>query len=468
MGWFYNPPPQPPQLAHLPAGVASYANAPPNQIGADQLLDDIRSTWPTEQWGAQQAGISASWNAVVQTTQLPPQRTTVQLYAGILSAWPVEQWGAQSIKGAGGAISATPLISFSPSVPPSSFATIRMTWPEPSWPAQTAGITATQFSAPPTLFIPASTISQLVQIRASWPQEYWPPQSEPGVAAGLAQAQQPPIYVPFSPDDLNTAIRSTWPEPYWPAQFKFGQAAWIPLPLTAIASPVPHIEIRSWAPEQWPAQAGPRFAAGFARAPIQIPPPPTTILATIRYAWPAEAWAAQSAVLGAGMISQFFPIPFDIKMRPRAVMLWPQPDWPAQRGPNATFAFPVFVPPVPYFPEYGSPVGMWPQPYWSAQTAPPFASASSGPLPPLPGFRVRCITSGIYGGVYYQPGDVFDLVFATDYSDSTVNYAGIGAGTQQFGWMLRVPSTTPLYSSEESAGWIYPIIDPVPPKRFVY
>ncbi len=81
--------------------------------------------------------------------------------------------------------------------------------------------------------------------------------------------------------------------------------------------------------------------------------------------------------------------------------------------------------------------------------------------------RVTAVTSGYYGGVYHPPGDVFDVA-SPDYSDSTVNY-GPGSATKQFGWMLIVAANTPLLTAQAiQAPPLFPIVDPVPPRRFVY
>jgi hypothetical protein len=88
------------------------------------------------------------------------------------------------------------------------------------------------------------------------------------------------------------------------------------------------------------------------------------------------------------------------------------------------------------------------------------------PPPVVAGFEVMAVTAGYYNGVYYQPGDVFVLNFAHDFSDSSVNY-GPNSGTTQYGWM------TPTGRTAFDATFLQPIpllpiIDPVPPKRFVY
>lgn len=86
-------------------------------------------------------------------------------------------------------------------------------------------------------------------------------------------------------------------------------------------------------------------------------------------------------------------------------------------------------------------------------------------LGPLSGFRVQAISAGEYNGQYYVPGDVFDITLASDYSDSTQNYE---AGGEEYapGWMLAVPSTTPLYQWVSATNSPYfPATDPA--RRFV-
>jgi hypothetical protein len=92
---------------------------------------------------------------------------------------------------------------------------------------------------------------------------------------------------------------------------------------------------------------------------------------------------------------------------------------------------------------------------------------STGPGPgPVAGFRVMAVTAGEYNGEYYAPGDVFDLLEATDFSDSTVNY-GPESGTIQLGWMIPVSANTPLYQAEgDQPSPTYPAVDPA--RRFVY
>jgi hypothetical protein len=78
------------------------------------------------------------------------------------------------------------------------------------------------------------------------------------------------------------------------------------------------------------------------------------------------------------------------------------------------------------------------------------------------GFRVTAVTAGWYGGVFRTPGDVFDILYASDYSDSTVNYES-GAGETAYGWMLAVAPTTPLFNWLQSNG--APYFPPQDPNR---
>jgi hypothetical protein len=82
------------------------------------------------------------------------------------------------------------------------------------------------------------------------------------------------------------------------------------------------------------------------------------------------------------------------------------------------------------------------------------------------GFRVIAITAGEYNGKYYVPGDVFDLLQASDFSDSSVNY-GPDSADIQLGWMSQVSSATPLYQWQTQTDSPYfPPQDPA--RRFVY
>lgn len=114
--------------------------------------------------------------------------------------------------------------------------------------------------------------------------------------------------------------------------------------------------------------------------------------------------------------------------------------------------------------------------------------------PPLPGFRVMAVTAGYYGNAFRTPGDVFDIAFAADFSDSSVDYqdtdttltllngggaltllngqpfqmlAGTLGSTTGFGWMVKVSPNTPLFNWLEANNAPYlPPQDPL--RRFIY
>lgn len=66
----------------------------------------------------------------------------------------------------------------------------------------------------------------------------------------------------------------------------------------------------------------------------------------------------------------------------------------------------------------------------------------------IPGsLRVRAVTPGHYNGSYRDIGDVFDLLNANDFSDSTASMVPPGNPDYPlFGWMIGVPATAALFS----------------------
>lgn len=84
----------------------------------------------------------------------------------------------------------------------------------------------------------------------------------------------------------------------------------------------------------------------------------------------------------------------------------------------------------------------------------------------IPGsLRVTAVSAGTYQGRYYNAADVFDLLQAGDYSDSTLN-AQPGGGEWAPGWMLSVVASTPLYQWVSAT--VYPAFPAVDaPRRFV-
>jgi hypothetical protein len=78
------------------------------------------------------------------------------------------------------------------------------------------------------------------------------------------------------------------------------------------------------------------------------------------------------------------------------------------------------------------------------------------------GFRVRAVTAGYYSGEFRRPGAVFDLLNANDFSDSTQNYE-IAGNESTNGWMVQVPSSTPL-TQDDGSGFLFTAD---PNRRFV-
>lgn len=67
--------------------------------------------------------------------------------------------------------------------------------------------------------------------------------------------------------------------------------------------------------------------------------------------------------------------------------------------------------------------------------------------------RVQAVQRGQYGGIFRDVGDVFDIANSTDLSDSTVSQVPVGNPDYPlYGWMLVVPTPTPLYSFALSNG----------------
>jgi hypothetical protein len=73
------------------------------------------------------------------------------------------------------------------------------------------------------------------------------------------------------------------------------------------------------------------------------------------------------------------------------------------------------------------------------------------------GFRVQAVTAGWYQGTYYNVGDIFDLLQASDFSDSTLNYES-GGGEYGAGWMLQVSASASLTLDDGNA--FFPAVDP--------
>lgn len=65
------------------------------------------------------------------------------------------------------------------------------------------------------------------------------------------------------------------------------------------------------------------------------------------------------------------------------------------------------------------------------------------------GFRCQAVSPGWYNGTYYNIADVFDILQASDFSDSALNYESDG-GEYTVGWMMQVSQSTPLTQADGS------------------
>lgn len=78
------------------------------------------------------------------------------------------------------------------------------------------------------------------------------------------------------------------------------------------------------------------------------------------------------------------------------------------------------------------------------------------------GFRCQAVTAGWYNDEFRNPGDVFDILQASDFSDYTLNYE-IAGGEYNVGWMKQVPQSTPL-TQDDGSGFL---VTYDPNRRFV-
>lgn len=80
------------------------------------------------------------------------------------------------------------------------------------------------------------------------------------------------------------------------------------------------------------------------------------------------------------------------------------------------------------------------------------------------GFRVMATDNGYYGGSPRMKGDVFDIAYAADYSDSTTSFVpSTDPDYPVYGWMIQVSSSTPLVQQDQSLRAVNS-----PPKRTVF
>lgn len=64
--------------------------------------------------------------------------------------------------------------------------------------------------------------------------------------------------------------------------------------------------------------------------------------------------------------------------------------------------------------------------------------------------RVQAVRVGQYAEQTRNIGDVFDIASLADFSDSTLDALNGGEGKQFLGWMIQVPSNTPLVANAPS------------------
>jgi hypothetical protein len=253
----------------------------------------------------------------------------------IRSIWPQESWPSQVLIGGGvGALTAAVFVppTAIAATNPAILAIIRMAWPPEQWSAQRAGQIASLFATatnPPVVY--PSRSATLGTVPGLWPQESWYAQSESGIASGLAQTQLPPVYQPWSTVPRMALLRMLWPAEDWPSQAGPRYAAWIPPPVTAIPTVIRHPEILFWTADTWGAQAGTRAAAIFANRPAPLPYVNRSLLAALRSAWLPEDWPAQTFPdIASGQAPLPPPMPHPPSQFP--ISLWPVEFWGPQGG----------------------------------------------------------------------------------------------------------------------------------------
>ena len=253
----------------------------------------------------------------------------------IRSIWPEESWPSQVPTGGGVGGWTAPV--FVPPVAiaatnPAVLTAIRSAWLAEQWPAQSGAQIASFLAAvvnPPVAYptLPPS----LAIARGLWPQESWYAQSEAGIASGIAQVQLPPIYQPWSTVSRMSLLRSLWLPEDWPSQAGARYAAWIPPPVTPKPTVIRHPEILMWTADTWGAQSGTRDAAIFAGVPAPSPYVNRWLLAALRSTWLPEDWPAQTFPDFAGGQSPLTP-PIPRSPPQFAISLWTPENWGAQPG----------------------------------------------------------------------------------------------------------------------------------------
>jgi hypothetical protein len=292
----------------------------------------------TTQTGDHHQSYLAVFGAAPIAPPIPIPRLRVDLLSEIRSTWLQESWTSQVLIGGGvGALTApvfTPPVALA-AANPALLAAIRQAWPPEQWAAQHAAQIASLLAAavnPPVAY--PSPPASLSSLRGNWPQESWYAQSESGIASGLAQIQLPSLYQPWSITARTALLRSLWLPEDWPSQAGARYAAWIPLPATPLPAAIRHPEILLWTADTWSAQPGTRAASILAGVPARLPYVNRWLSAALRSTWLPEDWPAQTFPDIAGGQSPLSP-PLPRPPSQFTISLWPVELWGAQPGTRA-------------------------------------------------------------------------------------------------------------------------------------
>lgn len=366
------------------AASVPYLNTNGGPISAANL-SVLRSSWPQESWSAQTGAHVAS--------QLATPWVTPTVFSSRAYTYTLQGWSTQKLIGGGvGAIAATTASPQVPAVQTASRAAVRSLWPEPQWDAQAEMTVASIFAMPanPPSLDPYPPAQRLAALIGTWPVDNWVGQSESAIAGGLSNVVPPQALTPSQNRFAVLVAGGTiWPRETWGPQTAPHSLAWLPAPITAIPYPVAHNEIRSWPPEQWPAQEAPEIASQFATVQQQIPPLPVGAIANIQSSWPREQWNAQTATNIAAQLASVKPPtfvnnpPIQLSLFAELIGSWPQPSWPAQTGANvasqvAQAAITTYNP----YPLFQPIQALWPRDEWRPQSEGAVAGGIAPPQPP--------------------------------------------------------------------------------------
>jgi len=225
-----------------------------------------------------------------------------------------------------------------------------LSWPQPSWDAQQARISAWNIY----YAVPWSPVR--VDLLTAWPQPTWGTQQLVVNGWQPAQAAMPPgFFVPGS--------YTPWYPDYIPVQKQVQDAAWnVSLLFTPWrpTQPVPPL----WDQPTWGAQSATWFAWQPAQPVPNLQQPPH--IEQTNLAWQVT-WNTQ-------LVTKITPQLFTLITLPPSqspIAQWSQPVWGAQGSPTSgLWLQPTFIPAAL---NYSLPVRQWAQPDWPAQTGRPVA-----------------------------------------------------------------------------------------------